>query len=189
MSGFTFFSHLTNRIKKILSGNRRAQSQFYDEYCGLVMGVCSRYMKNDETAADVFQDSFTKIFQSLNQVKDEKALAGWIKKTTVNTALNHLRSIKYHDEINDETLDLSDHYYAEMIDKLSSEAIIEVIDKLPEGYRVIFNLFAIDGFSHKEIANQLGINEGTSRSQLAHARKLLKKHLNELGITRYERVI
>jgi len=153
------------------------------------MGVCSRYMNNQEMAADVFQDAFTKIFQNLGQVKNEKALAGWIKKITVNTALNHLRSIKYHDDINDETLDLSDHYYSELLDRLSSEAILNVIEKLPEGYRVIFNLFAIDGFSHKEIAKQLNISESTSRSQLTHARKLLKKHLNELGITKYEKVV
>lgn len=146
-------------------------------------------MNDQELASDVFQEAFVKIFQNLGQLKDEKAIAGWIKKITVNTALNHLRSIKYHDDINDETLDLSDHYYTEMLDKLSSEAIIAVIDRLPEGYRVIFNLFAIDGFSHKEIAKKLGISESTSRSQLTHARKLLKKHLNELGITRYEKVI
>lgn len=153
------------------------------------MGVCYRYIQNQDEAADVFQEAFIKIFQRLEQVKDAKALAGWIKKTAVNTALDHLKTTRFHSEISDLNHELSDGFYSELLDKMSNEVIIETIGKLPQGYRIIFNLSVIDGYSHKEIAEQLKISESTSRSQLTHAKRLLKKYLNELGITKYEQVI
>ncbi|MFY0599514.1 MAG: sigma-70 family RNA polymerase sigma factor [Cyclobacteriaceae bacterium] len=176
-------------IKKVLKGNRKAQSQFYDEFSGLVMGVCHRYARNEDEAADIFQESFVKVFQNLGQIKDISAIHGWVKRITINTALDHMKSIKYFDEITDESHELSDQYYTGLLDKMSNDVILQVIEKLPEGYRIIFNMSIIDGFSHKEIGKQLNISESTSRSQLTHARKLLKKNLNELGITRYEQVI
>lgn len=176
-------------IKKIVKGNRQAQSQFYDIFSPLVMGVCNRYMKDPHLADDVFQEAFIKIFLNISQLKDANAVHGWIKKLTVNVALDHLKAMKFTETIEDSSHELSDQFYSDLIDKLSNDAIMDVINKLPEGYRVVFNLSVIDGYSHKDIANELGIAESTSRSQLVHAKRILKKYLNELGITRYEQVM
>lgn len=176
-------------IQEILKGDRRAQGRFYDEFSPLVMGICMRYMKSHEAASDVFQEAFIKIFNNLGQVKNMQAVAGWIKRITVNTALDHLRVIRYDHDVFLEANELSDQFYSDLIDKLSTEVILQAVNNLAEGYRVIFNMSVIDGFSHKEIANELGISESTSRSQLTHARHVLKRYLNELGITRYEQVI
>lgn len=180
---------LDRLINKVLKGNRKAQSQFYDEFSGFVMGVCHRYGRNESESADIFQESFVKIFLKIGSLKDVKTIYAWIKRITVNTAIDHLKSIKFHDSLGAESLELSDQYYSDMLDKMSTDVILEVINKLPEGYKIIFNLSVIDGYSHKEIASQLKISESTSRSQLTHAKKVLKRHLNELGITRYEQVI
>ncbi|MEP0368866.1 MAG: RNA polymerase sigma factor [Cyclobacteriaceae bacterium] len=176
-------------IKKVQKGNRKAQSQFYDQFSGMVMGICVRYAKNEDLAADIFQEAFVKIFQKIGQVRDFDAIHGWIKRITVNTAIDHLKSTWPHEELTSQSHELSDQYYSELLDKMSNEAIQKLIDQLPSGYRLVFNMSVIDGFSHKEIAAELGITESTSRSQLTHARKELKKHLNELGITKYEKVI
>lgn len=155
----------------------------------LVMGVCIRYVKNREQADDVFQEAFIRIFQNIHQIKDWKSIHGWVKRITVNVALDHLKSIRFDDDLDNLGHELSDQFYSDLIDRLSNEVIIEAINKLPDGYRLVFNLSVVDGYSHKEIAEQLGIGESTSRSQLVHAKRMLKKHLNELGITRYEQVI
>lgn len=153
------------------------------------MGVCMRYMKDYDLASDVFQESFIKIFKNIGQVKEEKSICGWIKRITVNTALDHIRVLRYDESIDIAGHELSDGFYSDLLDRLSNEVVLEVISKLPEGYRVIFNLNVLDGYSHKEIAAQLKISEGTSRSQLAHAKRALRKLLNELGITKYEQVV
>ena len=188
MSGYIRYkvSHL---IQEILKGDRRAQGRFYDEFSPLVMGICVRYMKSHEAASDVFQEAFVKIFNNLGKVKNIEAVTGWIKRITVNTALDHLRAIRYDHDISSAGNELSDQFYSDLIDKLSTEVILEAVSNLAEGYRVIFNMSVIDGYSHKEIAQELGISESTSRSQLTHARHVLKRYLNELGITRYEQVI
>ena len=154
-----------------------------------MMGICMRYLRNEEEAADAFQEAFIKIFRSIGQVREEKALPGWIRRISINTAVDHLKAIKYNRPIGEDGEEFSDDFYNGLLDKMSSESILEEIDKLPEGYRVVFNLYIVDGYSHKEIADRLQISESTSRSQLTFARRLLKKQLNEMGITRYEKVI
>lgn len=146
-------------------------------------------MKDQDKASDVFQDAFIKIFKRIDQVKNEDALPGWVRRITINTALDHIKMIRYDDRIEDAGHELSDHFYSDLLDKLSVEVILEAVNRLSEGYRIVFNMNVIDGCSHKEIAQYLGISEGTSRSQLSHAKRLLKGYLNELGIKRYEQVI
>lgn len=191
INGFRAFLYkvLDRRIRKILKGNRKAQSALYDEYSSLVMGICYRYVKDKDEAADIFQEAFMKIFQNIHQVKKARALGGWIRKVAVNASLDHLKAMRYPDTVGDESHELSDHFYSNLLDKMSMDVILDVVNKLPDGCRIIFNLHILDGFSHKEIAEKLEISESTSRSQLTHARKLLKRNLNELGITRYEQVI
>ncbi|MFY0607989.1 MAG: RNA polymerase sigma factor [Cyclobacteriaceae bacterium] len=180
---------MSDLLKKLIKGNQKAQSEFYDCHSSMVMGVCMRYMKDYDLAADVFQDAFMKIFKNIGQVKEEKALVGWIRRVAVNTALDHLKTMRYDESVETVGHELSDGFYSDLLDRLSNEVVLDAIAKLPDGYRVIFNMNVIDGYSHKEIANQLQISEGTSRSQLANAKKALRKLLNELGITKYEQVI
>lgn len=148
-----------------------------------------RYMKDRDAAADVFQEAFIKIFKNVHQVNDAAALAGWIKRITVNAALDRLKKIRYDDSLEDHSHELSDQFYSDLLDKLSTEVVLDAIKKLPEGYRVVFNLSVLDGYSHREIAEKLNITESTSRSQLTFAKRVLKRYLNELGITRYEQII
>ena len=186
---FILFGALDRKLTKIISGNRKAQAEFYDEFSPLVMGICLRYVRDKEEASDVFQEAFIKMYQNIHQVRDLNALSGWVRRVTVNTALDHMKSFRYPETVEQEGHELSDQFYSDLLDRLSVEMILELIDRLPEGYRVIFNLHVIDGYSHREISEQLKISESTSRSQLAHARKQLKRQLNDLGITKYERVI
>lgn len=153
------------------------------------MGVCHRYMKDPDEAADVFQEAFIKIFKNLHQVRDPLTLGGWIKRLTVNVALDHLKKTRYDHSMDSVGHELSDDFYGDLLDRLSNDAIVEVINRLPSGYRVIFNMNVIDGYSHKEIGEELGITESTSRSQLTHAKRLLRKYLNEIGIKSYEQVV
>lgn len=172
-----------------MKGERRAQANLYDKYSGLVMGICFRYVRDEDLAKDVFQEAFMRIFEKLHQVGNEHALPGWIRQVTVSVALNHIRNEKFREQEDVGSQDLENGSYEDLLDQLSTEKILELIDQLPGGYRVVFNMYAIDGYSHKEIAKQLGISESTSRSQLVHARNTLKILLNEIGITRYERVV
>lgn len=153
------------------------------------MGVCLRYTRDRDLAEDVFQEAFIKIFQNIGSLKDTGAVHGWVKRIAINTALDHLNALRFVESIENESHELSDQFYAQLLDKLTNEVVLEAINKLPEGYRIVFNMSVIDGYSHKEIAKDLNISESTSRSQLVHAKRLLKKYLNELGITRYEQVI
>lgn len=161
----------------------------YDSFSGLVMGVCLRYAKNPDEAEDIFQEAFIKIFENLNQVSTPEALPGWIRRLTINTALDELKVKKFHWLVPNEINDLDDNQYSDLLDHLTNEQIIKIINELPEGYRAVFNLNIIDGYSHREIGKKLGITESTSRSQLTYAKRLLQQRLKKLGITRYESVI
>lgn len=148
-----------------------------------------RYAKNPDEAEDIFQEVFIKVFQNLRQVSNAEALPGWIKRIAINTALDELKIRKYNWLTPMEGEETEDSRYSAMLDHLSNEAIIKVINDLPEGYRAVFNLHVIDGYSHREIGDKLGISESTSRSQLTYARRLLQQKLRKLGITRYESVV
>jgi RNA polymerase sigma factor (sigma-70 family) len=167
--------------KEIVEGCRRndlkMQQALYDRYSGRMFVVCLRYASGQLEAEDILQEAFIKIYRKIDTYREEASLAHWIKRVVVNTALNHQRSRLYmypmvdvdnlHDLSGQESI-LSDYSFQELL---------ELIRNLPSGCRVIFNLFAIEGYGHKEIAELLGISEGTSKSQYARARKLLQEQL------------
>lgn len=164
-------------IKGCLKGKRRAQHAFYKQFAGKMMAVCMRYARDRAEAEDILQDGFVKIFTKLDQYNHKGALEGWVRRIIVNTALEHLRK---------QRLDFSDDEYAYLsyssddfnIDKqLNADDLMAMVQNLSPGYRVVFNLYAIEGFSHKEIAEKLNISAGTSKSQLARARKILQDKL------------
>ena len=140
-----------------------------------MLGVCRRYSRNYDDAKDILQDSFLKIFKNLSEFRNEGSLGGWIRKTVVHTALNYYRNSSFKNEKSG----LDKHQgYVEIepgaYENLNVQDIIAAISTLPDGYRMVFNLYAIEGYSHKEIAVMLDFDESTSRSQLYKARNTLK---------------
>ena len=176
-----------NLIKGCIDSDYRSQRQFYEHYYGFALKTVFRYIYKYDKATDVVNDVFVKIFNSLARFQvttgstdTEKILMGWMKRILINTAIDELRRQQLVPEIGE----LPSHIWEEM-DKgqnadqriLYKELICE-IKRLPPSYRTVFNMFVIDGFSHQEIANMLGISEGTSKSALAKAKAQLKKFIN-----------
>ncbi|MDJ1466217.1 RNA polymerase sigma factor [Cytophagaceae bacterium DM2B3-1] len=165
----------------------KSQTAFYQKYKGRLMGICRRYAKNPEEAEDILQESFIKIFRSIAEIRNPDAIVGWMKRIVTNTALNYYRSqLHYPQTVDYQDISHSNDDYWKLMAQLSNEEIVKVINTLPDGYRIVFNLYVIDGYDHAEIGQMLGISENTSRSQLFKARDVLKKKLKELGIVNYE---
>ena len=147
-----------------------------------------RYARDRTQAEDIFQESFIKIYQGLKELNDPLAFPGWVKRIAVNTALNYIRPRVDQTDRMDNQTDADDQEYHRLIDRLTNEQLVTIINEMPEGYRFVFNMSVIDGYNHREISDQLGIAESTSRSQLTAAKKLLRNRLKKLGINRYESV-
>ncbi len=165
-------------IKKCASGDILAQKEFYEKFSGKMMGVCLRYMGGNDEAQDILQDAFIKIFNKLPSYKQTGSLEGWIRRIIVNTALDHIRKNKKflnNVEVDSVTYLLEGESF--IIESLNAKDLLKIIHKLPEGYRMVFNLFAIEGYSHKEIAELLGVTVSTSKSQYSRARKMLREFL------------
>jgi RNA polymerase sigma factor (sigma-70 family) len=168
-------------IEGCISGNPRAQKQLYDKFSGKMMGVCLRYCSNTDEAEDALQEGFVKVFTKISEFKRDGSFEGWIRRIMVNTALDLLRKNKKHAfnaSIDDVNVHLTDGETA--LNQLAAEDLLLLLSKLPTGYRVVFNMFAIEGFSHKEIAEHLGVTESTSKSQYSRARTFLKESLERL---------
>ena len=161
-------------VKDCLKGDGVAQKQLYEQFAGAMLGVCYRYTKSMADAEDVLQEGFIMVFKNLHQFSFSGELGGWIRRIMVNTAINYL---KKHSRYQTELL-FTDSILHPVSDEdpevtLSTKELAELIRQLPPGYQAIFNLHAIEGYSHVEIGKILGIKEGTSRSQYARARSLL----------------
>jgi len=151
-----------------------AQRQLYDHFAEIMLGVCYRYTKSITDAEDVLQDGFVKVYKNLNQYKYEGELGAWIRRIMVTTSLNFLKKKSRHrHELSFENENLHPVSDDNPELKITGKELAELIRQLPVGYQTIFNLYAIEGYSHGEIGSLLGINEGTSRSQYARARNLL----------------
>lgn len=171
-------------VRECLKGKATAQQQLYTLFAESMLGICFRYTKSVADAEDVLQEGFVKVFRNLHQFKFEGELGGWIRKIMVNTALNYLKkNSRYQSDLafTDSSLHPVTDENPEF--KLNAKELAALIRQLPTGYQTIFNLHAVEGFSHVEIGKMLGINEGTSRSQYSRARGLLinwiKVHYNE----------
>ena len=144
------------------------------------MGVCYRYARNREDAEDILQDAFIKIFRKMDQFKGDGSFEGWMRKIIVNTALKKYTVSRYSKEFSvEEIKDPTDRDMNDVpaFNHLTEKDLLALINSLPDGYRVIFNLYVIEGYQHDEIAEMLGIQPGTSRSQLVKARQLLQKEI------------
>lgn len=166
-------------VKGCRRGDRHAQQRVFDMYASRMLGVCMRYVRNTMQAEDLVVVSFTKVFDKISQFKGEGSFEGWIRRITINEALTWLRrnrAMMAETDLREADRQLD---YEALADHLEAEDMLKMIDQLPPGYRVVFNMYAIDGYSHKEIAEQLGITESTSKSQLSRARLHLQKLLAE----------
>ena len=172
-------------VKKCLEGDHKAQRALFDRFASKMLGVCLRYTKNTEQAEDVLQEGFVKIFTKLDKYNGEGSLEGWVRRIMVNTALDQIRkNVKYQDDRSMDDVDYKLELNAHIIEGLQEQDLLRLISELPDGYKVVFNMFAIEGYSHKEIADELNISENTSKSQYSRARAYLKNKLEELGIER-----
>jgi RNA polymerase sigma-70 factor (ECF subfamily) len=163
-------------------GDQHSQQRLFDLYSARMYGVCSRYVKNTMQAEDILVMGFTKVFDKINQFKGEGSFEGWVRRIMVNESLSYLRSTRAM--VVETDLEKADREpdYDRLSDHLEAEDLLKMIEKLPPGYRIVFNMYAIDGYSHKEIAEELGISENTSKSQLSRARSYLQKVLAETDL-------
>jgi RNA polymerase sigma factor (sigma-70 family) len=162
--------------------NPAAQKALFDKYAGKMMGVSIRYARNQADAEDILQDAFIKVFRKLEQYQHNGSFEGWIRKIVVNTALKKYTVSRYDKERSNGDVSAFEYQLTEdpeVYDELSEKEILAMIHALPDGYRMVFNLYVIEGYRHEEIAEMMGIQSGTSRSQLAKARWMLQKQIRE----------
>ncbi len=167
-----------------MSGNREAQQQLFEKYSPKMLGVCRQYIKDIHFAEDVMIDGFVKVYKNLDSFRFEGSFEGWIRRIMVRESISFLRKrqfIVYDDSAYDKAPMQSEVTSTE----LDVAHIQKLIDALPEGYRAVFVLYAVEGYSHTEIASELNISEGTSRSQLFKSRKMLKEKLKQQNIIGY----
>ena len=165
-----------------IQGKQSAQRELFDKYSRLLLGICSRYAQNIEEAEDVMQEGFVKIFLNIKDFKGDGSLIAWMRRIMINTAITHyhkMRKHRYHDdldEVNETRFEETTWNEAEF----TREELFNVIHQMPDGYRVVFNLYAVEGYKHREIAEILKIDENTSKSQYSRARRWLQERLIKL---------
>lgn len=164
-------------------GETWAQKQVYELYASAMFSVCVRYVSDRETARDLLQDGFVKIFTKAETYSGTGSFAGWIRRIFVTTALEYLRKNKTlleSSSLDDLDYSIEDEDIS-IVDKISADDLMACVSSLPNGYRTIFNLYALEGYSHAEIAKTLKISENTSRSQFMRARKILQEKVREIS--------
>ncbi|GGC12315.1 RNA polymerase sigma factor [Dyadobacter sediminis] len=175
----SFFSNEAQLVKALRKDDPKAQRQVYDKYSARMLGLCFRYISDDMAAEDVMVEGFLKVFGKIDQFSGEGSFEGWIRRIMVNEALGYLRRQKriLEDTLSEEAVNIPD--YASADQHLEAEELLKLIEELPVGYRTVFNLYAIEGYAHIEIAQMLGVTESTSKSQLHRARAMLQKMVSD----------
>jgi len=164
-------------IRGCLQNNAAMQKKLYDKYAAKMYGIALRYAHSQEDAKDILQDGFVKVYKNLNKYKGTGSFEGWMRRIMVNTAIEHYRKKNNTYEIQESHEESITDGDLNALDKLAAAEILNMVKALPNGYRTVFNLFAIEGYSHKEIAEMLNISEGTSKSQYARAKALLQEKI------------
>lgn len=179
---------LQNELEQVIelarNRNRHAQQEIYSRFAPKMLGVCRQYIKDVHQAEDVMICAFMKVFENLPQYSGAGNFEGWIRRITVNESISFLRVQKkavFIEELSNES-----NWSEEQQHQFSIDEIQELIDALPDGYRMVFNLYVIEGYKHHEIAKMLDINEGTSKSQLSNARRILQEQIIKLKLSNHE---
>ncbi len=169
-----------------LDGNEKAQAQLFEQYSGQMMSLCMRYGRDYEEAQDMFQDGFIKVFQKLDKYNGKGPLGAWIRRTIANNALDQIRKNK-REKVHEESYQVEFKYehdsmlgfFEEEENELTNQKLTELIDKMPTGYRTVFNMYVVEDYSHKEIAEQLEITESTSKTQYRKAKAYMRNLIEE----------
>lgn len=184
------YSSPEDLVRACQAGDARAQTVFYERYKSKLLGLCLRYAKTNAEAEDIFQEGFIKVFKNINELRNAEVIDSWVKSVVIRTAINYYHRTTKEQQLH---LGLDDYHqeadsgdYGRIISRLDMDLLLDVINTLPDGYRMIINLHLIDGYAHGEIAEMLNISNSTSRSQYVRGRNLLMKKLQEKGITQYE---
>ena len=171
-------------VKRCINGDQKAQQVLFDRFAPKMLAVCIRYAKDVVQAEDVLQSAFIKVFTKLDSFNGG-SLEGWIRRIMVNTALDEIRKNKKRTQnVTIDAVEFKVESNNFIVEELQAEDLMKIISCMPEGYKVVFNMFAIEGYSHKEIAEQLEISENTSKSQYSRAKAYLRAELERLGIER-----
>ncbi|GAA4967169.1 RNA polymerase sigma factor [Algibacter aquimarinus] len=172
---------LNQLIEKCKIDDTKAQGELYKLFSSKLFSVCLKYSRNYAEAEDNLQDAFLIIFNKIEQYKSKGSFEGWLKRITINTVLQRYRNEKVFDIINENTIEDVEIEVDE--NDISIDYLLQIIQELPDRYRLVFNLYVLDGYSHKEIANMLKITVGTSKSNLARARQTLKQTIENYKTT------
>jgi len=176
-------------ILECLQNKREAQKRLYDMFASKMFGVCCRFAGKSNQAEDILQEGFIKVFKNLGNFKFNGSFEGWVRRIITNTAIDYIKKFGAHYyELNEEITEQFDIVEDDAISKLSAEDLMLMIQNLPDSKRLVFNLYAYEGYSHKEIAEKLNINVATSKSQYCKAKKILQEQLTNIKKIDYERV-
>lgn len=157
-----------------IEGNRRMQEELYRRFSARMYAVCLRYAGNAEEAEDILQEGFIKIFKKIDSFRSEGSFEGWVRRIFVNTAIEHFRRKRYLMPVTEKEENTIEGKYTSVLDELAEKDILALVQELSPGYRTVFNMYVVEGYTHKEIADMLGISEGTSKSQLSRAKVILQ---------------
>jgi RNA polymerase sigma-70 factor (ECF subfamily) len=174
-------------IEGCMEGNRKMQYELYQRFAPKMYGVCLRYAANAEEAEDILQEGFIKVFRKLDSFRSEGSFEGWIRRIFVNTSIEHFRRKNYLQPITEREEATVEGKYLSVLDDLAERDIIGLVQQLSPGYRTVFNMYVVEGYTHREIADSLGISEGTSKSQLSRA-KLILQNLVQTHIEKRKKV-
>jgi RNA polymerase sigma-70 factor (ECF subfamily) len=170
-------------IAGCINGDRKMQKELYDRFSAKMFGVCLRYAGNTEEAEDILQEGFIKVFKKIGSYRGEGSFEGWIRRIFVNTAIEQFRRKTYMQPITEREENSVEATYLSVLDNLAEKDIVKLVQQLSPGYRTVFNMYVVEGYTHRQIAESLGISEGTSKSQLSRAKiilqDLVKKHIEK----------
>ena len=183
MKIISFYSNERQLIKRAVSGNREAQRAIYEKFSAKMLSVCRQYIKDVHFAEDVMVNGFVKVFKNLEGFEHRGSFEGWIRKIMIRESISYLRK-KQFVVFDDTIIENKEQILEESASAIDVEQVQQLIDALPEGYKMVFVLYAIEGYKHHEIAEMLEISEGTSKSQLFKARRMLQENLKLKGITK-----
>ena len=161
-------------LQGCLSGNRRMQEELYRRFSPRMYAVCLRYAGKAEEAEDILQEGFIKVFRKMDSYRGDGSFEGWMRRIFVNTAIEHFRSKRYLMPVTEREENTIEGKYTSVLDDLGAKDILALVQELSPGYRTVFNMYVVEGYTHREIADMLGISEGTSKSQLSRAKVILQ---------------
>ena len=177
-------------ISGCINGDRKMQRELYERYSAKMFGVCLRYAGSTEEAEDILQEGFIKVFRKIGSYRGEGSFEGWIRRIFVNTAIEQFRRKTYMQPITEREENSVEATYLSVLDNLAEKDIVKLVQQLSPGYRTVFNMYVVEGYTHRQIAESLGISEGTSKSQLSRAKiilqDLVKKHIDKKKEARNE---